>query len=394
MLTAGIASTDMKSSGALHASLEQTGVVKSVVEWVAPNRGGWQLGADEAVPDVVLLDLSVEPEPYFAFASQLRKQRSTVRVVACSMLEALDSELLLQAMRMGVQDFLPRPIDLAKLRETLNRFEVEFGERESAAREGLIVVMGAKGGAGASTLSVNLAAQLAHVTKKPVGLVDLGFPLGHLSLLLDLRPQFTIRDAMENLERLDSHLLSGLLARHKSGVEVLAGATHVEEWQNLSPAAIRRLVNVAQSLFDYVVVDFGAAYSGDWKPVLEAARAVLVVTQADVPSLWSLERHLTDLVAMGLDAGRVRVVVNRWQRQDDEALEKFQKNTGRSIFAKLPNDYEQVNQATNMGVPIYRNHNDPLTLKYRKLATNLAGVSVEAAETKRGGMLTNLFAKR
>jgi len=394
MLTAGIASTDTKSSGALHASLEQTGVVKSVVEWVVPNRGGWQLGPDEAVPDVVVLDLSVEPEPYFAFAAQLRRQRSTVRVVACSSLEALDSDLLLQAMRMGVQDFLPRPVNLAKLRETLDRFQQEFGEHDSAAREGLIVVLRAKGGVGGSTLSVNLAAQLANVTKKHVGLLDFGFPLGHVSLLLDLRPQFTIRDAMENLERLDSHLLSGLLTRHKSGVEVLAGVTHVEEWQTLSPAASGRLVNVAQSLFDYVVVDFGAAYSADWKPVLETARAVLMVTQSDLPSLWSLERHLTDLVGLGLDAGRVRVIVNRWERQDDEALEKFQKNTGRPIFAKLPNDFEQVNQATNMGVPIYRNHNDPLTTKYRKLATELAGVAAEAVETKRGGMLTSLFAKR
>ena len=90
----------------------------------------------------------------------------------------------------------------------------------------------------------------------------------------------------------------------------------------------------------------------------------------------------------------MRVIVNRWQRHDDEALEKFQKNTGRPIFAKLPNDFEQVNQATNMGVPIYRNHNDPLTTKYRRLATELAGVQAEAAETKRGGVLTSLFAKR
>ncbi len=54
----------------------------------------------------------------------------TVRIIACSSLEALDSELLLQAMRMGVQDFLPRPLDLAKLRETLDRFLREFGDAQ------------------------------------------------------------------------------------------------------------------------------------------------------------------------------------------------------------------------------------------------------------------------
>lgn len=393
MLTAGIASTDAKSSGSLHASLEQTGLVKSVVEWIAPTRGTWQLGPEESVPDVVVLDLSVEPDPYFAFAAQLRRQRATVRIIACSSLEALDSELLLQAMRMGVQDFLSRPLDLAKLRETLDRFLREFGERESSARDRLIVVMGSKGGVGTSTVAVNVAAQLAHATKKQVGVLDFGFPLGHDCLLLDLRPKFTIRDAIENLERLDSHLLSGLLSRHKSGIDVLAGTSHAEEWLHLSPTSIARLVNVAQSLFDYVVMDFGAVYSAEWKPVLESARAVLIVSQSDIPSLYSLERHVTDLIALGLDPERVRPVINRWQRKDDEALQKFEKSAKRAIFARIPNDFEQVNEATNMGAPISRNHNDPLTLKYRKLATQLAGITTENVVAKRGNIL-NLFAKR
>jgi pilus assembly protein CpaE len=397
MLTVGIASADAKTSGSLHACLVQTGLVKSVAEWVSFSRGNWQLGPDEPVPDVVVLDLALDPDPYFAFAAQLRKLRPTIRIVACSSLAELDSELLLQAMRTGVQEFLPRPIDLAKLQETLHRFIMESGEHDAALRERLFVVMGSKGGVGTSTVAINLAVQICMVerrtAKKRIGLLDFGFPLGHASLLLDLRPQFSIRDAIDNLDRLDSHLFGGLLTHHKSGLDVLAGALHAEEWQRITAAAAVRLVNVAQSLFDYVVIDFGHTYSEEWKSMLDMARAVLIVAESDVPSLWSLERHLSDLAALGLDGQRLRVVLNRWQRRDEEALQKFEKSAKRSVFAKLPNDFLQVNEATNLGVPLSKNHNDPLTSKYRQLAAQMIGVPV-AAEAKRPPNVFNLFGKK
>jgi len=58
--------------------------------------------------------------------------------------------------------------------------------------------MGSKGGVGASTVALNLAVQLSRISTKRVGLIDFGFPLGHACLLLDLHPQFYIRDALDN----------------------------------------------------------------------------------------------------------------------------------------------------------------------------------------------------
>ena len=101
--------------------------------------------------------------------------------------------------------------------------------------EKLLVVAGAKGGVGTTTVAVNLAVQLARGAGKRVVLFDLGRPLGHAALLLDLETRFSFRAAVESLDRLDSHLFSGLLANHKSGVQVLAGASSADEWDRISP---------------------------------------------------------------------------------------------------------------------------------------------------------------
>ena len=61
--------------------------------------------------------------------------------------------------------------------------------------------------------------------------------------------------------------------------------------------------------------------SSEWAPVLRLARQVILVTETNVPSLWSLERQMTLLRSLGIDSARLRLVVNRWHRADEEALQ-------------------------------------------------------------------------
>jgi putative transposase len=84
--------------------------------------------------------------------------------------------------------------------------------------------MGVKGGVGTSTVAVNLGVQLVQLSKRCVILFDLARPVGHVSPLLDLKPRFSVSDAIESLDRLDTHFLGGLLTGHRSGLEVLVMA--------------------------------------------------------------------------------------------------------------------------------------------------------------------------
>src|ERR1700749_137870 len=106
MLTAGIVSGDSSGAAQLVASLQQTGLVSaSIKQWVLP---GDKPESGEPVPDIVLLDLSRDPEPFFSFGSQLRRMRSSLRLIACSQTNPPSPQLLLDAMRSGVQDFVPK----------------------------------------------------------------------------------------------------------------------------------------------------------------------------------------------------------------------------------------------------------------------------------------------
>jgi len=388
MLTAAVASADLTSSAQLQAWLQQTGMISSVRHWAMSGDQLPEMG--HQVPDVVLLDLGRDPEPYFNLGSQLRRLYPSVRLVACSSSEP-DTQLLLAAMRSGVQDVLPKPIDLKTLQGVLARFLQELQTVDRRTGGTLLLVMGAKGGVGTTTVAVNLAVQMAQLAKDGVVLLDFARPLGVVQLLLDLKSKFGIRDAVESLERLDSHFFAGLLTRHSSSLQVLSGATQLEHWQSIDASSLQRVVNVALTSFGTAIIDYGSHFSAEWAPVLKQA-TILLVAEANVPALWALERRLFALAGFGLDPERIRVVINRWRRADQSTLTAVEKNMKRPVFACLPNDYARVSEAINLGEPLMASTSNGLAVSFRQLAAQLAGIELERGSKR--NTITTLFSSK
>jgi pilus assembly protein CpaE len=387
MLTAAIASSDLTSSAQMLAGLEQTGLVSSVVQWVVP--ADRMPDSAESMPDVVFLDLARDPDPFFVFANQLRRIKPAVKLVACSAAVPPQPSLLLEAMRSGVQDFLGKPVQTDSLKDLLLRMTEDLHTKDFRSQDKLIVIMGAKGGVGTTTVAVNLGVQLATFARKRTVLLDFARPLGNVHLLLDLHPKFGVRDAVEGLDRLDSHFLAGLLTKHKTKLELLAGTTQPEEWEKIDVNVLDRVVNVAQNAFDVVLLDIGSQFSTDWGSVLRSARMILIVAEANVPSLWTLERRLLALKGFGIPQDRARIIINRWHKGDDEVLKSIQKDINRPIFANLPNDFRKASQSVNLGTPLMENHNNTLTNRYRQIAGQLVGIDIPVDEKK--SSLSGLF---
>lgn len=383
MLTLGIASGDTASAAQLVAVLEQAGLAKSIRQWAIP--AARIPDAAETLPDVVLLDLGREAEPFFAFAAQIRRICPATRLIAISAVSPPTHQLLVAAMRVGVQDFLPKPVEPDVLRNMLSQIAGELAGQDRPSLDRLIVVMGSKGGVGTTTVAVNLGVQLSVFARKRVVLLDFARPLGNAHLLLDLHPQFGVRDAVDSLDRLDSHFFSGLLTPHKTKLQLLAGPTQPEEWQSIAVPLLERVVNVAQNSFDMVLVDLGSQFSGEWSPILRMARMILLVAEANVPSLWTLQRRLLALTGLGVEPERARIILNRWHKGDEGVMKGIQKDFKWPVFACIPNDFRKASTSINLGTPLLENaHNNGLSLRYRQIAAQIAGIESSPTAKKSG----------
>jgi len=382
-----LAGADPIGNSTLRAILQQSGLVKDTQEWASLD--AVKLRHTDDVPDVVFLDLSTGRGSEFAFAQELSKLRPSVTIIACSTKSETNPEFLLQAMRSGIRDFLQKPYNRIEVGSLMHRLGNDCGAQpvKSAGTGRLMAVLGTKGGVGTSTVAVNLAVQLAQIPGKKALLLDFSRPMGDVAALLDLKPKFQVRDAIENVRRLDATMFGGLLAPHKSGLHVLCGATRLEDWQNGSLPVVERIVELALRSFAFVVLDMGSFYSAEWERMLQRAE-VLLVSEADLTGLAKLDKHLRALANLRVPSNQIRLVINRWHRSDEEALTQIESNMKTPVFARLPNNFKQVTEATVRGVPVVKN-GDPLTEGFAKMAGQLAGM--ENANGRKKSLLGAFF---
>jgi len=325
--------------------------------------------------DVVVVDIDPRAEQRALSTIELiRSATNDISVFAVG--EMTSPATIVAAMRAGAGEYLERNASAESIAEALGRFSAVRNKARAASsgRARVFTVTNAKGGAGATTVAVNIATALQELHGS-VLLVDFA-PLGHTSLHLNLRPTFGVFDALQNLHRLDSSLLKGLLTPCKGGMQLLAAP---QQPFSLVPTAaeLARLFDFLVTHFQYVVVDCSDRIDQTARLLCELSNAVLLVAQADVVSLWSAGR-IRPFLEEGAARDRVRLVINRYKKIPGFTDEDVEKATDCKLLWKLPNNYQATAPAIDKGVPVVFQEGSDIGRSFRGLAAVLADASASA----------------
>src|ERR1700693_3409513 len=279
-------------------------------------------------------------------------------------------QLIVNAMRAGVREYIERPPTTSDLLEAFVRLTAT---RRTPGHEGtrgkVFTVANAKGGSGATTVAVNLALALQSAHHN-TALVDLA-PLGHCALHMNLKPLFSVADAIRNLHRLDSSLLESFMTRHSGGLQLLAGA-NTPVGVEPSTAEFARLFDMLVSHFRYVVVDASSRMDATTRLVSNLSETVLLVTHADVASLWSAARVQQYLGETG-GRERVQLVLNRFRKIPGFSEADAEAAAGVKLLWKIPNQYFAVSTAIDRGIPLMQQNHTDIARSFTGLAARLTG---------------------
>ena len=299
-------------------------------------------------PEVILVDI-----PADASLSALRAIELLHQELPDSSVFAIGSmsqpQLIVSAMRAGAREYVERPTTTNDLLEAFVR---ATSTRRKPGRESsrgkMFSIVNAKGGSGATTVAVNLALALQSAHGN-TALVDLA-PLGHCTLHLNLKPQFTISDAVSNLHRLDASLLDSYMARDAGGLKVLAGPP-LPTAMEPSASDIARLFDMMAGHFRYIVADTSSRLDGATRLVSNLSEKVLLVSHADVASLWSAARIAQYLGETG-SRDRFALVLNRYRKIAGFNEAETEVAIGAPVLWRIPNQYFAVSAAIDRGVPL------------------------------------------
>jgi pilus assembly protein CpaE len=332
---------------------------------------------------LAVVSVERDQEAGFALVSSLSAAGTRVAVVG----PAKDPDLILRAMRAGAREFVvcgdPERLEVAvrNLARPLT----------SANAGGILAFFSAKGGMGSTSLAANVAGALAARGDR-VCLVDLDVELGDVQSSLDIQGGYSIADVIANLRRLDRDLLDSSVTRHRSGVSVLSYGEHPEESERIEPESLGKLFAFLRRQYEHVVLDGVHGFDERSLAALDASdRVVLVVTQ-EVLSVRSAQRCVAIFRKLGYGDDKLRVVVNRHQKNANITKDVIAQTIGVPAAATVANDFQAFVRAVNRGGMLLEEARRPQVA--RDVAALADLLAPAAAPAQKVGILGRWFGSR
>lgn len=363
--------------------------------------------AMELRPDVIVMDINMPGMDGIAAADMIGQRLPTTPIIMMSVHG--EPEQLKQAMLAGAREFLVKPFSSDEFTTSIKRvWEKELARRsqmqlsappappvapsEDTTEHRVIAVFSPKGGAGRTTVAVNLALALQRDGAARVCLVDANLQFGDVGVLLNLNPKNrSMQDAVEGGEP-DRDIIESCLVDHSTGIKVLLAPPSPEGADLVTVPYLRKLIEHVKAAHDFTVVDVPFGLTDHSLAIMDVADEILVITALEITAIKNVRLFLEVADQLEYDRAKIRLVINRSDAVQGIRLGDVEASIRRPIDATVVSDGRLAVLAVNRGVPFVVSHPDaPLSRDIYKLARLVAGGEGRTSDkpTRRG-----LFARR
>ena len=366
------------------------------------------LGFEDALPfleqpdaselEFLAIALDEEDEGDLSVISEIIRAAKLRNIKVLLIAEGVSPASLHGLLREGGDEFVPYPLPEGELAQAIDRVlappqpaavapEMQNKLKPTGDRNGVVIpVQGMAGGTGATTLAVNLAWELANIDDENpprVCILDLDFQFGSVSTYLDLPRRESVFEMLQDTESMDSESFMHSLLSYEQKLQVLTAPTDLIPMDLVDPADIQRIIEMARTNFDYVVIDMPKTMVEWSETVLHAAHVYFATLELDMRSAQNTLRIKRALQGEQLPFEKLRFVLNRAPKFTDlngkSRIKRLAESLGISIDLQLPDGGKAVPQNADHGVPMAESiHKNPLRKEIAKLAKSVHEVNSTA----------------
>jgi pilus assembly protein CpaE len=342
-------------------------------------------------PAVVLMDINLPDMDGITATERLAAKLSTAAIIIMSVQG--EAGYLRRAMLAGAREFLVKPFSADELvtsvrsvyaREREKSGGVDVPTAASESRKAplpatdadglLVVVFSPKGGAGKTTIAINVGVAAAMALGKRVCIVDGSFQFGDVGVLLNLSPRNkTIGDiVIDGVADLES--LEGTLVTHSSGVHVLLAPGTPEAAELITTNAVKQIVEALRRSHDLVIVDAWSWLHETTLALLDLADEIAAVMTPEITNIKNMRLFLDIADQLDYPRTKIKLVLNRSDAVMGIRASDVEASMGRKVDATIVSDGRIVVYAANRGVPFMISEaHAPVSLDMLRLARSLTG---------------------
>jgi pilus assembly protein CpaE len=219
-----------------------------------------------------------------------------------------DSVAILAAMRAGAAQVVPLPLQADDFKAALDSISLQLASHLGEAM--VLAVSGATGGCGTTTIAINLAHEIACAQKLSCILIDLSLKMGMAAAYLNVEPRHTTADLLREFDRLDLHMVRGVLTRVADNFDILAGPKTISLVEARTQD-VRHIIDYARQLADVIILDVPCSFDRLYFETLAAAGQIVLIGEQRVPSVRALSL-IRDVLARDTGTLSQSLVINRY----------------------------------------------------------------------------------
>ncbi|MFT3890179.1 MAG: response regulator [Anaerolineales bacterium] len=324
-----------------------------------------QQGLDKAFeedPDMILLDVMMPDMDGYEVTRRLRRNPSTMEtpILMFTAKTQLDDKVI--GFEVGANDYLTKPTHPSELQARVKALLARAGEKKAAAApaksesQGFVIgVIGARGGLGASTLAVNIAASLHARTKSEVIVAEMLPGRGTLALELGVATFKGLTDllSVSKTSELTRDKVRESLTHHSSGLKMLLASDRPRDMHLVSQTAnYEAIVASLVGLARFVVLDLGAGLQPFTEKIIPRCNELMVVLEGVPNTIIGAKALIDDILALGVNQKSIHSVLNNRVRSDTQLpSSQVQNKLDYEILTTLTPAPELFVQATRIQSP-------------------------------------------
>ena len=321
--------------------------------------------------EFVAIAIDEEDEDDIGQIAEIIKTARKKSVKALVIAEDVSPIALHQLLQTGAEEFVPYPLPDGALHDAIERMrerakradlpaEMQNTLKGTGDRNGVILpVHGLAGGTGSTTFAVNLAWELASidVAEPPrVCLLDFDLQFGSTSTYLDLPRREAVYELLQDTSVIDNESFMQALLVFQEKLHVLTAPADMLPLDLLNQEDVERILELARTNFDYVIVDMPSSVVIWTETVLNAAAVYFSMLELDMRSAQNTLRLIRTLKGEELPIEKLRYVLNRAPKFTDLTGKSRVKRMGESlditIEVQIPDGGRPVTEAGDHGLPL------------------------------------------
>jgi pilus assembly protein CpaE len=382
----------MSTSGGIFIVTQEPQTAKAVTDAIGVGEqlsaGGTFRSLDDLVvaldrgqAQAVVVDIDPKPSQMLAELDSVIMRHAGTRFIVLASQQRED--LMLQAMQAGARHFLLKSNIANDLVGVLQRLIPNTGTR-NGTQGSIIAVLSCGGGCGATTLSVNLAAELHLAASESTLLVDMDSAYGGAAGYVGITASYGLADVLADGDRIDSHLIQTTAVAYGDYFHMLVSPATVNIDAPATPPLehLARMLQACRKTYSYTVVDAPRVSMEVASRISRVSAMTYLMLELNVEDIRVARATYSALTSRGIPPERILPLASRFRgRREMISLAEAQRAIGSTQLGHLSNDYQSVLSSINYGKPLAAN--SPRSVLRQDIQNLAQGIRASISRAKR-----------